>query len=119
MKRSRRVRKCNYVKAMPHITFYHNGSSIEIRRNAITINGKVEDAAWAMAEELLKRGKTEATTHWEYPWQSSAMVPVIQANLREGMYTLELLKTSAIDSETWAIFKKDVEKICNKLTAFM
>jgi hypothetical protein len=115
VKKRRKLKRRNFMKALPRYSFDHNGSSVEIRRDSIKIVGKIEDAAFAMAEELLKRGKTEATTHWEYPWSG----PVMQAHLREGKYSIELLKIAAIDAENWKIFKSDVEKICNKLKAFM
>jgi hypothetical protein len=104
------------MKAIPRQIYEHNGSSVTFRPYSITITGKIEDAAWAMAEEILTRAKEEPTTHWDYMWGSNR---VMEATFREGCYSVNLIKEEAIDGETWATFKKDVEKICNKLTAFM
>lgn len=100
------------------IVFQHNKGSITISRDSmyVTIDGSIEDAAWAMAEEMLKRAKTEPTTHWTYPWGAKAIIGV---TFREGIYQITLLEPDAMDHDKWETFKKDVEKICNKLTAFM
>lgn len=105
-------------RAQAPLVFTHNKGSITISRDMayVSIEGSLEDAAWAMAEELLKRGKTEPTTHWTYPFGTKA---VIAATFREGLYEITLLEPDLMDPAKWQEFKKDVEKICNKLTAFM
>ena len=97
---------------MPRIVFEHNDSSVVIRHNDISISGKMEDAAWAMADNCLKVGKTNNNTNWRY-------CAILEVTLRENVYDLTLLDPKAMDAATWEIFKKDVEKICNNLTVFM
>jgi hypothetical protein len=104
------------MKAIPRQIYEHNGSSVTFRYDSIDISGKIEDAAWAMAQEILTRAKSEPTTHWDYMFGTRR---VMEATFREGCYNINLIKHDAIDPDTWATFKKDVEKICNKLIAFM
>jgi hypothetical protein len=102
----------NTMKAIPRQIFEHNDSSVTIRSESISISGKLEDAAWALADECLRRGKDNNNTNWRY-------FSVLEVTLREGVYDLTLLKDYALDASTWETLKRDVEKICNNLKAFM
>jgi len=100
------------VSAIPRTLFQHKSGYIEISNDTIIISGPVEDAAWAMANECLKMGKDNNNTNWRY-------FSTLEVTLREGSYDLTLLKSTAMEATNWGAFKKNVEKICNKLTAFM
>jgi hypothetical protein len=104
--------KSSYKPSQPGLTFEHNDGSVTVSSNDISVDGKMEDAAWALADECLRRGKNNNNTNWRY-------FSVLEVTLREGMYDLTLLNDKALDAPTWELLKKNVERICNHLKAFM
>lgn len=106
------------MKAIPKYFFHNENGSIEIRRFSIEIEGSLEGAARAFAEEILKNkqiyGETAPLNRWDY-------MSVIRVEHIDSKYTLTLLEAGQglIDPEVWANLKKDVEKICNNLTVFL
>ncbi len=105
----RKPRKCNYVKAIPKLYFASPKGAIEIRHNSITITGTVEGAALALAEDILKKPIVPQRTYL-------STIEVLAGN---GQYTLNLLKPTVLEPEIWIDLKKDVEKMCNNLKAFL
>lgn len=111
-------------KAIPRHIFENEKGGIEIRRYSIQIFGDHEAAALAMAEELLKHkagltptvimGLPEDHDAWNY-------MKVVEATRHNKTYTINLTDDGLglIDPEVWSTFKKSVEKITNKLTAFL
>lgn len=104
------------VKAIPKYIFDNEEGGIEIRRYSIHIFGNPEAAAKAMAEELLKRrdASVPSACTWDY-------MKVIEVTRTGTTFSVNLTDDGLglIDPEVWAPFKKNVEKITNKLVAFL
>lgn len=104
------------VKAIPGYIFENEKGGIEIRRYSIQIFGDHEAAALAMAEELLPRrdASSPSPASWDY-------MKVIEVTRTGTIFSINLTDDGLglIDPEVWATFKKNVEKITNKLTAFL
>lgn len=83
------------MKAIPRFTFGNEQGEIDIRQYSITITGSHEAAAKAFAEAILSRGTGSQNSEWSY-----CGVGIV----------------SPID---WDAFKKNVERICNGLKAFL
>jgi hypothetical protein len=99
------------VKAVPRIYLSSETGSIEIRQYSFTIRGSVEGAALAMAEDILKKKK-------ENPQAQSHYYMAIDVFNRDNEIILGI-NSVPYDKEVWDTFKKNVEKICNNLTAFI
>lgn len=106
-------RATGMAKALPRHVFENENGGIDIRRYSIEIFGQHEAAAKAMAEELLKH-KTGSNHSWNY-------MGVIECEEYLGRFIIRLTEKGEgiIDPEVWATFKKNVEKICNDLKAFL
>jgi len=107
------------VKAIPKLLFENDGGGIEIRRNSIKITGKPESAALAMANVILNRvNPPSGYNSWDY----MGVIDIVYCHhCDDNRYTINLTADGLklIDQETWTPFKKNVEKICNNLTAFL
>jgi hypothetical protein len=91
--------------------------SIELRRHSIEIQGAVEIAARAFAEDILSSRKSPEpldTSSWRY-------LSLIEVTHDEGIYVINLTENGQglIDPNLWIVFKTMVEKICNNLTVFI
>jgi hypothetical protein len=105
------------VKAIPKLVFTSEHGSIEVRTFAIYIHGAMEGAALALAEDILKKMPRDAAYDARELYLS--VFAVSKDAGKDSKYELTLLKPAAINADSWVAFKKDVEKICNRLTAFM
>lgn len=108
----RKPRKCKYVKAIPRILLSSKDGSIDIREYTVTITGSVESAALAMAEDILRRRKNQPDSH-------SLNYRCIEVYIKDKEYILSLKHHNAMKLDDWNLLKKNVEKICNDLVAFM
>jgi hypothetical protein len=107
------------VKAIPKLLFENDSGGIEVRRTSIKITGSAEGAARAMAEAILNR-KNPPTGY--NSWDYMGVIDIIYcSDCKDNPYTVNLTGTGIplIDLEIWNKFKKDVEKICNNLKAFL
>ena len=97
------------MKAIPKFNFQSDKGGIEIRQYSIEITGSTEAAAKAFAEEILS--KKSAQSYFN----------VIRVDVKDNKYTIALGKggSGLISPEVWAEFKKNVERICNDLKAFL
>ncbi len=107
------------MKAIPRLVFENDDGAIEIRRNSIKITGSPEAAARALAEVVLnRRNPPQGYNSWDY----MGVIDIIYCNdCKDNRYTVNLTANglNAVDPDTWSRFKKNVEKICNSLTAFL
>lgn len=117
----RKPKKRVNVKAIPHTVITSKDGEISIRSYSIIIRGTLEAAAVALSEDILKNLPKNMQWYNDAKEASKTYVGAFQVvKYREGgQYELRLLRQDAINSDTWAALKKDVEKICNNLTAFM
>lgn len=101
------------MKAIPKYIFDNADGGIEIKRYSISIYGDREAAAKAMAEEILNH-KTGSNHDWNY-------MGVIVAEEYLGKFSIKLTENGEgiVDPEIWLTFKKNVEKMCNDLKAFL
>jgi hypothetical protein len=106
-------RAMGVAKALPKYVFENAEGGIDIRKYSIELFGRHEAAAKAMAEELLKH-KTGSNHSWNY-------MGVVEGEERLGQLSITLTQNGLglIDPEVWAAFKKNVEKMCNDLKAFL
>lgn len=97
------------MKAVSAFNFQNEHGGIEIRQYSIEITGSTESAAKAFAEEILSKKKPQSYFN------------VIRVDVENNKYTITLGKggTGLISPEVWAEFKKNVERICNDLKAFL
>lgn len=102
------------MKAIPRLSFENEKGGIEIRRDSIKITGAVESAALALANAILNRKTNEKYDTWNY-------MNVVYVVCFERKYAISLTpsKIDGLNAEQWETFKKNVETICNNLTAFM
>lgn len=105
------------MKAIPKLVFTSEHGSIEVRTFALYVHGTMEGAALALAEDILKRMPRDA----EYDARELylSVFAVTKDAGKDSKYVLTLLKPGAINADSWTALKKDVEKICNNLTAFI
>lgn len=103
----------NGMKAIPRQIIEKDESGIEIRRYSIHIFGQHEAAAKAMAEEVLNH-KSGSNHSWNY-------MGVIEGEECLGKFSIKLTESgeNLIDPNVWLSFKKNVEKMCNDLKAFL
>ncbi len=113
----RKPKKRVNVKAIPRLVITSKDGEIEIRPYSIIIRGTMECAALALAEDILKRIPRDASYNARELYMSAFVVNKDAG--RENKYILNLLRPDAINPDTWEAFKKEVEKICNNLIAFM
>ena len=102
---------------MPKELFGDNRGYIEVRSYSIEINGALEAAALAFAEDILKSKRWAGDVpndRWRYH-------NVIEVRRDQNVFTVNLTEQGLglIDPDLWASFKKSVEKICNDLPAFI
>ncbi len=117
----RKPKKRVNVKALPRITLESKTGSIEIRSYAIYITGTLEGAALALAEDILKHIPKDNVWYKDAIYASKNYIETISVVKRRdsGKYEISLLRKDAINTDTWDALKKDVEKICNNLIAFI
>ncbi len=92
--------------------FKNEKGSLFIDRYSIIIEGQIEAAAVAFAEDVLKNAKINPDLNY---------LNIIGASIENGKYTLTLLEQGLgiIDPDVWLTFKSNVESICNNLTVFI
>lgn len=117
----RKPKKRVNVKAIPHTVITSKDGEIDIRPYSIVIRGTLEAAALALAEDVLKNLPKNMEWYNDATDASKTYVSAFRVIKwkESGKYELDLLRKDAINPDTWAALKKDVEKICNNLTAFM
>lgn len=113
----RKPKKRVNVKAIPRLIITSKDGEIEIRPYSIIIRGTMESAALALAEDILKRIPRDA------PYNARELYinafDVTKDAGKDSKYILNLLRPDAMNADSWAALKKDVEKICNNLAVFM
>lgn len=100
------------MKAIPRISLTHKSTTIEIRDTSITIDGVIEEAAMALADYILKDMKRDPNIKWR-------AYRAIEAYVIDDKILINPRVQNAMDAERWALLKKETEKICNNLRAFM
>lgn len=117
----RKPKKRVNVKALPRLTFSSEHGAIEIRSYAIYITGTMEGAALAFAEDILKHLPKDVVWYNDATRASKNYMEIISVvkHRDSGKYEISLLRKDIMNADSWAAFKKDVEKICNNLVAFI
>ena len=117
----RKPKKRVNVKALPRVVITSKDGEIEIRPYSVIIRGSVETAALALAEDILKHLPKNPVWYDGALFSTKTYVEAISVTHYKdsGKYEVTLLRKDAINPDTWAALKKDVEKICNNLTAFI
>lgn len=117
----RKPKKRVNVKALPRVTLESDTGSIEIRSYGVYITGTMEGASLALAEDILKHLPRNPIWYDGALYSTKAYVGTIMAkHYRDsGKYEISLLRADAMNADTWEALKKDVEKICNNLVAFI
>ena len=101
------------VRALTRITLTHKSTTIIIRETFITINGVIEEAAMALAEFILKDLKKKGNAEIKYFSYIS-----FEVYLTDDKVFINP-KRSLMEPKDWGLLKKETEKICNNLKAFM
>lgn len=100
------------VKALPRITLTYKNTTIVIRNDSVTVDGIMEEAAMALADYILTDMKKDPSIKWR-------SYRAIEAYVIEGKIVINPKVENIMDAERWALLKKETEKICNSLKAFM
>jgi hypothetical protein len=99
-------------RALSCIILTYRSTTITIKDLSVTIEGTTEEAAMALADHILKDMKRDANIKY-FSYRS------IEAYLIEGNVVVNPKIQNVMDSKQWDILKKETEKICNNLKAFM
>ena len=100
------------VKALPRITLTYKDTTIEIRDTSIIIHGVMEEAAMALADHILTDWKRDPKIQFR-------TYRAIEAYEIEGKILINPRVNGIMDADRWDLLKKETEKICNNLRAFM
>lgn len=100
------------VKALPRITLTYKNTTIEIRDTSISIDGVIEEAAMALADYILKDMKRDPNVKWR-------AYRAIEAYIIDDKILINPRVQNVMAEDQWLLLKKETEKICNNLKAFM
>jgi hypothetical protein len=101
------------VKALPRIVLTYKNTTITIRNDSVIIDGVMEEAAMALADHILKEIKRAAPEVKYFSFRA------IEAYVIDGKILVNPKIQNAMDADQWALLKRETEKICNNLKAFM
>jgi|SRR5579864_8017552 len=101
------------VKALPRIVLTYKNTTITIRNDSIIIDGIMEEAAMALADHILTDMKRAAPEVKYFSYRA------LEAYVIDGKIVVNPKILNAMDPERWELLKRETEKICNNLKAFM
>lgn len=100
------------MKASPWITLIYRGTTLRIRDNAVTVDGTMEEAAMALAERILQDARRDDSIKY-FSYRA------IEAYVIDGQIVINPKTQNIMEPQDWDLLKKETEKICNNLKAFM
>lgn len=100
------------MKALPRITLTYRNTTIVIRNDSIIIDGIMEEAAMALADHILAEMKRDTSVLYR-------SYGAIEVYVIDGQVVINPKVQNVMDTDRWALLKKETEKICNNLRFFM